>query len=142
MQKKGLKNKRKLKKLLKTLGIFLGSFLIFISGFFYFSNFDNKTYFISPLADVLSAKSSDNTQGINELELLLEKEKIDYKEVTIKDEAFIIELKDGSIIILSSVKRLRDQIASLQFMLTRLKMEGKLFTSLDLRFDKPVIKEK
>jgi hypothetical protein len=50
-------------------------------------------------------------------------------------------LSNKSEIFLTRDKDINPQLASLQFILSRLTMEGKGFRSLDLRFDKPIIRE-
>jgi hypothetical protein len=74
------------------------------------------------------------------LEKVLQEKKVDYKVVSkLQDGSCIIKLTDGSIVIISSLKDINKEISSLQFILKRLTMEGKEFTKLDLRFEKPVI---
>jgi hypothetical protein len=74
------------------------------------------------------------------LEKALQEKKIDYTRIyNQKDGSCIIKLTDGSLVIISSQKDINREISSLQFILKRLTMEGKEFTKLDLRFEKPVI---
>lgn len=46
----------------------------------------------------------------------------------------------GGIRVIFPTKNLREKIASLQLMLQRFKIEGRLPKSIDLRFEKPVVK--
>lgn len=59
--------------------------------------------------------------------------------VSSSDSTYLIYLKHGEEVFLSSKKDIKTQISSLQFILSRLTMEGKSILRLDLRFDKPVI---
>ena len=84
--------------------------------------------------------TSDDENYKTNLEKALKEKKIDYEAVNnLKDGSCIIKLTDGSLVILSSQKDVNTEISSLQFILKRLTMEGKEFTKLDLRFEKPVI---
>lgn len=102
-----------------------------------------KERFISPLPKDMgknvavkpSAKSND-TQVLSQL---LKDRNISFLQVTASDAAYIVVLSNGSEIILSSEKELANQVTSLQLVLTRLTIEGKGFSRLDLRFDKPVV---
>ena len=100
-----------------------------------------KPLYISPLAKVISDDFSHKDD--NNLEIIkksLSEQKIEITSLKQTGTSYVIVLKDDSQIILSSEKDIHSQISSLQFILSRLTMEGKLFTQLDLRFDKPVIK--
>jgi hypothetical protein len=94
--------------------------------------------YISPLASIASAQASQSKIDILKSEL--KKQNLDYTSVQVeKDGSFIVKLKQGGIVTFSSQKDIITQIASLQYILSHLTMEGKLFTRLDLRFEKPVI---
>jgi hypothetical protein len=74
------------------------------------------------------------------LEKLLKEQKISYTKISkAPDETYIITLNDDEEALVTFKKDIHQQISSLQFILSRLTMEGKQFTRLDLRFDKPVI---
>ncbi len=74
------------------------------------------------------------------LETLLNEKNITYSTITkLSGSNYKLKLEDSGIVIISSDKDLNSEISSLQFILSRLTMEGKQFTLLDLRFDKPVI---
>jgi len=53
--------------------------------------------------------------------------------------ATVVILENGGEVVFSQNKPYDKQISSLQFILSRLTIEGKRFYRLDLRFDKPVI---
>lgn len=71
---------------------------------------------------------------------LLSKNNIPFSSVSLStNSAILVQLKDGQEVLLSSEKPLPLQISSLQLVLSRLTIEGKRFTRLDFRFDKPII---
>jgi hypothetical protein len=70
----------------------------------------------------------------------LQKREIRYIRIDISSLSYYrIVLTNNSIILLAVDKDLKQQIASLQYILNRLTMEGRSFKKLDLRFNKPVI---
>lgn len=84
--------------------------------------------------------TTDDENYKTNLEKILQEKKIDYIAISnLKDGNYIIKLTDASLVIISSQKDINREISSLQFILKRLTMEGKEFTKLDLRFEKPVI---
>lgn len=85
------------------------------------------------------ADYSDDT--VQELRKDLEKKKIAFGDIkSASNSSYLVTLKDGEVVTFSSEKDILSQVSSLQVILSRLTMEGKLFSQLDLRFDKPVIK--
>ena len=104
----------------------------------------HKPLYISPLGTlgVQSMRSMDDT-NLSQLENLLVQKKIAYSKISqASDSAYIIQLDTGEEIVVTFKKDINEQISSLQFILSRLTMEGKQFVRLDLRFDKPVIVSK
>lgn len=88
---------------------------------------------------VVQAKQEDAFQS--QLKQALEKNNLEYSTITPeKDGTYKVVLTKGGIVTFSSQKDIITQIASLQYILSHLTMEGKLFSQLDLRFEKPVIK--
>ncbi len=84
--------------------------------------------------------ASDDENYISSLEKIMQEKKIDYKTVTkLQDNSYAIKLMDGSEVVISPQKNINKEMSSLQFILSRLTMEGKEFAKLDLRFEKPVI---
>jgi hypothetical protein len=136
--------KRKLrdrKQTFKKLYILLGLILLsgVISYFFSLSLFLPKG-FISPLSSVMTTESSyEDDEKIELLRESLKKEKIEVESIKHEKDSFIVELKSGAEVVLSAKKDIISQISSLQFILSRLTMEGRRFSRLDLTFDKPVI---
>jgi hypothetical protein len=113
-----------------SLLIVLGSFGILI----YYKFYPRSSIFISPLG-----KQKANLQK-SDIEKNLLKANITFNKITINsDSSFVVYLSDGSEVIFSSKKDIQSQISSLQFIRSRLTIEGKRFKSLDFRFDKPLI---
>lgn len=97
--------------------------------------------FISPLP-FLRSLGFTNDQDIEkkQIESFLRDHSIDYKDVGhFGKTTYVISTKDGGSAYLTKNKDLSDQLSSLQRILSRLTMEGKKFSRLDLRYDKPVI---
>ncbi len=132
-------NSRK-KKIKTILGVFL--FLAILSlGILIYINFTKKSLFISPLpVNYQLSSEADSDQQLLLLKKLLKENNIEYSDITISGKYLVVNMKDKSKIIFSTDKDLSIQIASLQFILTRLTMESRRFSELDLRFDKPVIR--
>ena len=55
------------------------------------------------------------------------------------DESFEATLLGNLLVLFSKEKEYASQVASLQFILSRSKIEGKIPQKIDLRFDKPVL---
>jgi len=102
-----------------------------------------KPLYISPLPTmpfVQSSQSDQSDRKLPELQKELKKNRIDYTKVSKdKDSSYIVTLQNGSSVIFSSQKDISVQITSLQYILSHLTMEGRQFSRLDLRFEKPVI---
>jgi len=136
------KKLRTRKQLFLKISVLTGLFVatIVIAYFVSLKLFGKSTY-ISPLAKVLPQDTSyKNDQNIELIKKSLSGQKVEVTSVKQEGSSYVILLKDNSQIILSSDKEINSQISSLQFILSRLTMEGKLFSQLDLRFDKPVVK--
>jgi len=113
---------------------------VIIGAYFTSLKLFGKSTYISPLANVLPEDSYKDDKNIELIKKSLVNQKSEVKSIKQEGSSYVIILKDDSQIILSSEKDINSQISSLQFILSRLTMEGKLFTQLDLRFDKPVVK--
>ncbi len=141
-------NKRKNKKTAKKrkIKVFSGLFVFFLvfgSGLYLYISRINKPLYISPLPrSVLGSESSDYDKMHSAITNGFKALRLDIDNISQTNDGYIIVLKNKSHIILSKSRDITSQISSLQFILTRLTMEGKLFTQLDLRFDKPVIRFK
>jgi hypothetical protein len=102
-----------------------------------------KPLYVSPLS--FAGKQSIVPTHKEDDPLNLLKEELKQKNIAFTDvkvasnSSLMVSLKEGGIVTFSSQKDILTQISSLQFILSRLTMEGKLFSQLDLRFEKPVI---
>lgn len=111
-----------------------------VVGYFIANKLFVKHGYLSPVSkNEFKDTSSQGDAGLNMVDAQLKKQKIEATAIKYQESSYVVTLKDGSIIYLSSQKDLNSQISSLQVILSRLTMEGKLFRQLDLRFDKPVI---
>jgi hypothetical protein len=97
-----------------------------------------KHGYLSPLVGVLSQESNQE-DAIAAIKEKLTAQKIEVVSITMEDEKYKVVLKNDSEVIFSSKKDINTQISSLQFIMSRLTMEGRRFSRLDLTFDKPVI---
>ncbi len=99
-----------------------------------------KPRFISPVILPFSGSLSAENRYQSELEKRLKQEEVEYLSlVRLKDGSYRMVLPDTAEVYISAQKDIDSQISSLQFILIRLTMEGKQFSRLDLRYDKPVI---
>ncbi len=120
------------KKAIALLLLFvLGSLLFFLHPFI------RTTLYISPLPFTLSSQEDTKTEELIRKEL--QKHAISYASIVIDNSIAKIGLDEESDVYLSVDKDIKKQIASLQFILSRLTMEGRRFKRLDLRFENPVI---
>ncbi len=141
MLKKRAHRRNSRNKKIKTFFGFLLIFLVVSAGLLIYTSFSKRPLFISPLPVNYQLNSEvDNDQQLLLLKKLLKKNNIEYTGITASGRNFIVNMKDKSKVIISSDKDFPTQIASLQFILTRLTMESRRFSELDLRFDKPVIR--
>lgn len=81
----------------------------------------------------------DRSKIIADIKEELRKQDIEATNVDVQNDTYVISLDGGKTVTLSSKKDVSSQISSLQFILSRLTMEGRQFSRLDLRFDKPII---
>jgi hypothetical protein len=132
---------RNRKKLFTKVGIIVALIVISVgSGYFIADKFFVKHGYISPLAKIPFIDKT--TQEENDKEFLktsLAKQHLEVEKIVIEQNIYKITIKNGPELLLSTKKDLNDQISSLQFILSRLTMEGKRVKSLDIRFDKPVV---
>lgn len=93
-----------------------------------------KKLFVSPLP------MEKSKSRLDEVKQVLRDNNVDFSSVVIASEAsFLVVLRGGEDVLLSQKKDLSNQASSLQQIITRLTIEGRRFTFLDFRFDKPVI---
>lgn len=114
------------------IALFLG-----IIGFFVLSR---EPAFISPLPFLRSIGITSDDEIKSAIEKFLKTNNITYSEIN-KAGGTTYEIVDApaKAIYISSEKDLSKQLSSLQRIVSRLTMEGKKYTKLDLRYDKPVI---
>jgi len=130
-QLKKTREKNKIKFAFIALFILLIAFLLIEYAYLHFSF--GKVAYISP---IVQGKASQNLL----LENQLEKANVPFSTISlISDGSFVVMLKDGGEVILSSKKDIKSQISSLQLILSRLTIEGKRLKILDFRFDNPVV---
>lgn len=138
------KHKKNKKKLI--IRIILLAFFVMLSvsiGIYLYVLKIKRPLYISPLSPNFTFNSSQSQNKTEEsLKESIKDMHLDLENVAYQDGKYTITLKNKSRILLAGNKDIKQQLSSLQFILTRLTMEGKLFTQLDLRFDKPVIRLK
>lgn len=119
----------------------LGGVLIFsVTSLCVFLVLLHKPLYISPIPNISkSIGASIKEKNLPFFERELQEKHIDFSSVEVSGSSYLIHMKNEQVVILSTQKEIKTQISSLQFILSRLTMEGKLFSRLDLRFDKPVI---
>ncbi|MFH1186697.1 MAG: hypothetical protein V1697_00825 [Candidatus Levyibacteriota bacterium] len=122
--------KKKIAIIILCLGLLLSIASLVLS--YYHTSF----YSEPPVSPVSKTKLSE----INDLEKLLVEKNIRYSRIIYGDDlSFYVDLNDGGQVIFSMKKKLKDQISSLQLILSRLTIEGKRLKKLDFRFNKPII---
>ncbi len=98
---------------------------------------------ISPLGEIgkkVLGQEVKEDKAIGEIKRILSQEKIAYATIgRLSDNSYQVTLTTGEEVLITSDKDILRQLASLQLILTRLTMEGKHISRLDLRYDKPVI---
>ncbi|HUD44371.1 MAG TPA: hypothetical protein VMR41_02405 [Patescibacteria group bacterium] len=146
MKKKKIKNR---KVILRNKRIFISSLIFSVTiiaisaGIFFYRTFRPK-YYVTPLA-VVSYKNTFTTINstsdmVSQIKQMLNKENISYTNVSLNSQNTCqITLPQQQQVFLATDKDLSLQIASLQLITSRLTMEGKRFSRLDLRYDNPVI---
>ena len=137
LKKIKIKRKRGKGQFFKTsLSIFVASFLILFILNIVFSDFSwfNKKFIINPIVK--------NSHDIAKISKLLIDHNIQFLSINLISDYLEVKLKDESSIYISLKKDVQVQISSLQAILKQLTINGKKFSQIDFRFDKPVIKYK
>ncbi|HVA96417.1 MAG TPA: hypothetical protein VND99_02070 [Candidatus Acidoferrales bacterium] len=134
------KRKRYLKKIIY-LSVSLSIFVLVLCGItlYVFVVKMKKPLYISPLPSMHAVQAAEDDKKYSELQAGLTKDQIDYAEITHGNNAYVVTLQNDGKVTFSTQKDIMSQIASLQYILSHLTMEGRQFSMLDLRFDKPVI---
>ncbi|HZE87079.1 MAG TPA: hypothetical protein VE090_02615 [Methylomirabilota bacterium] len=139
-----LTNKRKLKNRKKTIKRITGIIIVIvliggITGYVFITKFLHKSQYISPIAHKIATLNSAESKNMLVLKDSLDEKQIAYKSIVASGTSYKIIFRDNSEVIVSSQKNIRLQISSLQYITSRLTMEGRRFSRLDLSFDKPII---
>jgi len=96
--------------------------------------------FTSPLPFMQSIGISAQDETETGIRTFFKENKIEFSEIKrVGKASYQVTTDDESVIFISSEKDLSKQLSSLQRIVSRLTMEGKKYTRLDLRYDKPVI---
>lgn len=90
-----------------------------------------------PLVEPIASPTKDE-----ELKSKLIKAGLQVKSLNFQKDQIVASLSGDLVVIFSQDKDLESQVASLQFVLSRTKIEGKNPTKIDLRFEKPVLEFK
>ncbi len=146
MKKKPVKNRKietRNKKIFIVscvLGLILISASLVVSVYIFL----RKAPYLSPSAKMVITQSNNKVSSMldaqAEIENLLNQNKINYASIDkIDDATYIITIDGDEKVIVDPQTNLAMQIASLQLITSRLTMEGKRFSRLDLRDEKPVI---
>ncbi|MEK9176134.1 MAG: hypothetical protein AAB520_01680 [Patescibacteria group bacterium] len=135
LQRKTITKRQKKERARKRFGLallFIG--LIFVSiSIFYIAFLEKPGPITSPL-------SKDQVSGTAKINKILKEKNISYKDIsTSKDLYYVIKLSDKEEVIIDPKKNIEEQLSSLQFILSQLKIEGKTFKRLDFRYQKPII---
>lgn len=138
------KKQKRFKKYLTISGIILLVTLITGSAVYFSGVLDKYTvsHTISPIP-TLSGKGilgAFSKTPVQEIESALQKAGVTYEGVySASQSAYIVKQKEGQEIILTSSKDIKMQVATLQLILSKLTIEGKTLSRVDLRFDKPIV---
>ena len=141
-KKKELPRKRRrfIRKIIFFSSFLFALFVIAIGVAFYLLLLKfQKPLFISPVPALQVAQADQGEFIDQQFERALQTKHIDYTSVKSENGSIIVTLLDKSTVTFSSQKDIMSQIASLQYILSHLTMEGRQFSSLDLRFDQPVV---
>ncbi len=90
---------------------------------------------------VASDQATKNLSASDRLKLLIqEKSLFEISNLTVTAEGdFQVQAKSGQIFVFSAQKDLSEQVATLQTLLSKAKIENKSFKKVDFRFDKIVV---
>jgi hypothetical protein len=134
------KRKRYLKKIILFSLVLVVVLLVLCgTGFYIIVVRLQKPLYISPLASIQYVQNDQSGKIYDTLQQGLKKDQIDYTSIDKANDSYVVTLQDGGKVTFSSQKDIMTQIASLQYILSHLTMEGREFSELDLRFDKPVM---
>ncbi|HSX09788.1 MAG TPA: hypothetical protein VLF93_06560 [Candidatus Saccharimonadales bacterium] len=134
------KRKRFIKKITFLIAVLFTTVLIAGGLTYYFFIFrTQKPHAVQGMQTSQPVQSQESIKFYSELQDGLQKDQIQYTSLTRDNDSYILTLQNGGKVTFSSQKDIMTQIASLQYILSHLTMEGRQFSTLDLRFDQPVI---
>ncbi len=135
------KRRRHIKRVLFYSSFFFAIGIVLLGiGFYSLLAKLEKPLFVSPLPTTQIAQAADQGElEVGQIENGLRKKQIVFQSVEKQSDSYVITLADDSKVTFSAQKDIMAQIASLQYILSHLTMEGRQFSSLDLRFAQPVI---
>jgi len=143
LQKKKItrKRNREYKKVFHKLILFIIIFGVTLT--LLMISFGGDTHkLLSPISYILDVKGVNvpQTKSTIELKKALNDKKIIFSEIKVSSTgAYLVKLKTGEDVVLSSKKDLGKQLSSLQVIYSRLTMEGRGVRKLDFQYDKPVV---
>lgn len=133
------KKEKRIKKVFKFLALVIAiifgiSVLLYgIRHLLIITIFSNSTTILTP--------QSSSTVGKEDVDQVLRKSGIDYKDLVISTSSATITFQtNNSQIFLSKEKSVEEQIKTVQAILRRLSLDGKRATVVDLRYNKPIVK--
>lgn len=134
-----IRNKKR--RLIAFYSLIIGSSIVFSAGIvIVLFQQSQKPFVISPLPVMRAlATNIHDDENVIAIKKALKEKSIAFTKVETKDSYYIVTLDSEAEVTLSAKKDIMTQISSLQFILTRLTMEGRQFRKLDLQFDKPII---
>ncbi len=142
-QSKRIINRQRKKLIFRFFSISALFIIVSGVGIYLFVTQRNKPLYISPLASNFHISApTKKDHDISEIKKGLSKLSVKIDKIGQSGDDYVVTLKDKTTVIFSGNKNIETQLSSLQFILTRLTMEGKSAVLLDLRFDKPVIRLK
>lgn len=110
--------------------------ILFLLGAFGASQLKRLNFFLEKEKIVSPVSPPTEEEKLEETLLMLGFETESIKSL---DESFEVTLSGNLLVLFSREKEYASQVASLQFILSRSKIEGKIPQKIDLRFDKPVL---
>lgn len=138
--KRKTKNERKKTKPLLFFSAIVLIVLTILVTYVLYNQYVSMNRFISPFPASFSSKPGySHKEAIKELRQELMLQKFSISSITPSYESYIVTLENGEEVVFSDKKPFALQVSSLQLILTRLTIEGKAITRVDLRFDKPTV---
>lgn len=145
-KKKKIKNRKlELRNKRVLIGsIIIGSILIVVSTSSVLYRYFIPKQYVSPLSQaaqsMITATKGTSLDTLQQVEQTLNRNSISYSDAKMIDQNTCqITIDNNQTVLFATDRQLAEQIASLQLIVSHLTMEGKRFSRLDLRYDKPII---